>query len=110
MAPTQTSESAANVKVDTAAIRAREQVTARRVMFAGSGEPLALIGAMVVLIVIFSILNPRFATIENLQNVLNQASLPLIIGLGATLVILIGSIDLSVEGDHRLPIERKAEA
>jgi len=98
MAPTQTSESAANVKVDTAAIRAREQVTARRVMFAGSGEPLALIGAMVVLIVIFSILNPRFATIENLQNVLNQASLPLIIGLGATLVILIGSIDLSVEG------------
>lgn len=98
MATTQTSELPAQVNVDTAAIRTRERSVARRAMFAGSGEPFALMGAMVVLIAIFTILNPRFATIENLQNILNQASLPLIVGLGATLVILIGSIDLSVEG------------
>jgi len=61
-------------------------------------EIIALIGALAVLIAIFSNLNPRFATLENLQNILNQAGLPLIIGVGATLVILIGSIDLSVEG------------
>ncbi|MFM6974620.1 MAG: ABC transporter permease [Agromyces sp.] len=93
--PTTTSDS---FSVDTVAIRAREQATERRSLFRGSGEPLALIGSLVVLIVIFSLLNPRFATLENLQNVLNQASLPLIIGIGATFVILIGSIDLSVEG------------
>lgn len=98
MATPQTSELPAIVSVDTVAIRTRERTVARRAMFAGSGEPLALLGAMAVLIVIFSLLNPRFATIDNLQNVLNQASLPLIVGLGATLVILIGSIDLSVEG------------
>jgi len=61
-------------------------------------ETLALIGALLVLVLIFSNLNPRFATLENLQNLLNQAGLPLIIAVGATLVILIGSIDLSVEG------------
>ncbi len=61
-------------------------------------ETLALLGALLVLVIIFSSLNPRFATLENLQNLLNQAGLPLIIGVGATFVILIGSIDLSVEG------------
>lgn len=61
-------------------------------------EMLALVGAILVLALIFSSLNPRFASVENLQNILNQAGLPLIIAVGATFVILIGSIDLSVEG------------
>ena len=83
---------------DTTAIRLHEQNLSRRLRFRGKGEPLALIGALIVLISIFSALNPRFATLVNLQNILSQASLPLIIGVGATFVILIGSIDLSVEG------------
>jgi len=74
------------------------QTASRRSLLKSLTEPLSLLGALVVLIVIFSILNPRFASLENLQNLLNQASLPLIIGIGATFVILIGSIDLSVEG------------
>ncbi|MBS0122826.1 ABC transporter permease [Thetidibacter halocola] len=60
--------------------------------------PIGLIVSILVLIVIFSILNPRFGSIENLQNVLYQASVPLIVVVGATLVIQMGSIDLSVEG------------
>lgn len=60
--------------------------------------PIGLIAAIVVLIIIFSILNPRFGSIENLQNVLYQASVPLIVVVGATLIIQMGSIDLSVEG------------
>lgn len=60
--------------------------------------PIGLIVSIVVLIVIFSILNPRFGSVENLQNVLYQASVPLIVVVGATLVIQMGSIDLSVEG------------
>ena len=53
---------------------------------------------VVVVVVVFSLLNPRFASIENLRNVLEQASVPLIIVVGTTLVILMGSIDLSVQG------------
>lgn len=60
--------------------------------------PVGLIASIVVLIVIFSFLNPRFGSFENLQNVLYQASVPLIVVVGATLVIQMGSIDLSVEG------------
>jgi ribose transport system permease protein len=60
--------------------------------------PIGLIVAILVLAVIFSFLNPRFGSLENLQNVLYQASVPLIVVVGATLVIQMGSIDLSVEG------------
>jgi ribose transport system permease protein len=60
--------------------------------------PVGLILSIVVLMVIFSFLNPRFASIENVQNVLFQSSVPLIIVVGATLVIIMGSIDLSVQG------------
>lgn len=55
--------------------------------------------ALVLLVVIFTALNPEsFASIVNLQTILDQASIPLILGVGATLVILLGCIDLSVEG------------
>ena len=57
------------------------------------------IGALVVLVVLFSVLNPQtFPTLTNFRTILDQASVPLIVGVGATLVILMGSIDLSVEG------------
>ena len=60
--------------------------------------PLSLILAMLVLFVIFAFLNPRFASVQNLQNVLFQISVPLIIVVGATMVIQMGSIDLSPQG------------
>lgn len=70
----------------------------QRNLFNNAKGPFGLIAAMMVLIVIFTILNPRFGSIENLQNVLYQASVPLIVVVGATLIIQMGSIDLSVEG------------
>lgn len=67
----------------------------RRLDLRKGGEVLALLA----LIVIFTLINREsFATIVNLQTILDQASVPLIIGVGATLVILLGCIDLSVEG------------
>jgi ribose transport system permease protein len=57
------------------------------------------LGAFVVIVLVFWVLNPEtFVTAKNVQIILNQAALPLIIAVGATLVILMGSIDLSVEG------------
>jgi len=57
------------------------------------------VAALLVLIVVFTLLNPgTFLTVVNVQTILDQASVPLIVGVGATLVILLGCIDLSVEG------------
>ncbi len=49
-----------------------------------------------IFIVIASILSPNFLTINNFLNLLQQASIPGIVGIGMTLVIIIGGIDLSV--------------
>lgn len=45
-----------------------------------------------------SLANPRFITPRNLVRIASTASVPLVIGIGETLIILLGSIDLSVEG------------
>lgn len=51
------------------------------------------------LIVIFSIINPAaFPTHTNMKTILNTAAVPMIVGVGATFIILMGRIDLSVEG------------
>lgn len=57
------------------------------------------VGALVVLIIVFAALNPStFLSIGNVRTILDQAATPLIVGVGATLIVLMGSIDLSVEG------------
>ena len=67
----------------------------RRVDLKSVGE----LAAFVVIVLVFWALNPdTFVTAKNAQTILNQAALPLIIAVGATFVILMGSIDLSVEG------------
>jgi ribose transport system permease protein len=54
---------------------------------------------LILLIVLFSILNPTtFLTVTNFNTILNTAAVPTIIGVGATFVVLMGRIDLSVEG------------
>jgi ribose/xylose/arabinose/galactoside ABC-type transport system permease subunit len=50
------------------------------------------------LVVIFSVLNPRFFTFQNFQFILKQSSILLIASVGGTFIILMGSIDLSVGG------------
>ena len=60
--------------------------------------PAALIASTIVLAILFAFLNPRFGSIENFRNILFQVAVPLIIIVGTTLVIQLGSIDLSVQG------------
>lgn len=59
-------------------------------------ESVGLTFVLVALIVLFTLINPRFASIPNLLNVLTQASTYLIVAMGMTLVITKGGIDLSV--------------
>ena len=52
---------------------------------------------LVAMIVAFSLLSPRaFPTINNFTNVLNQASLAMIIAAGLTLAVTVGELDLSI--------------
>ena len=64
----------------------------RRWLFEGLGLTIVVI----VLAVIFSLINPRFATVVNFINILTQASYYVIIAVGMTFVITNAGIDLSV--------------
>lgn len=57
----------------------------------------ATILGLVAMIVVFSILSPRaFPSIYNFTNVLNQASLVMILAGGLTVAVIVGELDLSV--------------
>ena len=73
---------------------ARTAARARRRRFAAWAPVvvLALLSAIV------SLINPNFLSAGNFVRIAQAAMIPLVLGLGATFVILMGSIDLSVEG------------
>nr|MCU0281541.1 ABC transporter permease [Acidimicrobiia bacterium] len=54
--------------------------------------------ALLVLVVFFSIANHKFVSVTNLRSLADQAAIPLTLGTGMTFVILLGAIDLSLEG------------
>lgn len=57
----------------------------------------ATIIGLVLMIAAFSVLSPRaFPTLGNFTNVLNQASLAMIIAGGLTLAVIVGELDLSI--------------
>ncbi|MFK8081075.1 MAG: ABC transporter permease [Granulosicoccus sp.] len=59
-------------------------------------QSMGLTVVVIVLAVIFTYINPRFATLANLANVLTQASHYIIIAVAMTFVITSAGIDLSV--------------
>ena len=50
------------------------------------------------LCLVIAVVSPNFLSVSNAIRILNAASIPLVLVMGATFVILMGSIDLSVEG------------
>lgn len=58
----------------------------------------APVAVLVGLCIIIGIFNQNFFGIANIIRMLNTAAIPLVICMGATFIILMGSIDLSVEG------------
>jgi ribose transport system permease protein len=53
---------------------------------------------LVLLCAIIAAINPNFLAFGNFVRISQTAMIPLVLGLGATFIILMGSIDLSVEG------------
>ncbi len=55
-----------------------------------------MVGALILIWVLFGILNPTFLTSRNLSNLFTQMSVTSILAIGMVLVIVAGHIDLSV--------------
>ena len=61
-------------------------------------RPWAPLLVLVALCIVIGAIAPAFLSIANLVRILNAAAIPLIVALGATFIILMGSVDLSLEG------------
>jgi ribose transport system permease protein len=61
-------------------------------------RPWAPLLVLIALCVVIGAIAPSFLSIGNLVRILNAASIPLIVALGATFIIVMGSVDLSLEG------------
>ena len=55
-------------------------------------------GVLILLCAIISVMAPEFSSLGNLRRLLSGAAIPMVLACGMTFVILLGSIDLSVEG------------
>lgn len=74
--------------------RAVPRIRPRSTLLADLGPTLAL----VLLCVVFAALSPQFATWGNLRNILDSAAVLAVIAVGLTFVLMLGAIDLSIEG------------
>lgn len=82
-----------SLTLERTAVAARSGPARRRLLFAvGPAVALALLCA------VFAVLTPSFATGGNVVAILEQAAIPLVSAMGATMVVLVGGIDLSIEG------------
>jgi ribose transport system permease protein len=61
-------------------------------------KPYAPFFALIALSLLIGAMNPRFFDFNNLIRIANSAAIPLVLALGMTFIIVLGSIDLSVEG------------
>jgi ribose transport system permease protein len=60
--------------------------------------PFAPLLVLIALCLLIGLVSPNFLSLRNLARIANTAAIPLILGLGVTFVIIMGSIDLSIEG------------
>ena len=58
----------------------------------------APLAVLVLLCVLITAINPNFLSFGNVVRISQSAMVPMVLGIGATLIILMGSVDLSVEG------------
>ncbi len=79
-----------------AALQANARERLRRI--ARRFGPWAPLLVLVLLCVLIGFVNPNFVDPRNIGRIANSAAIPLVLALGATFIIILGSIDLSVEG------------
>ena len=81
----------------TAAVASSRRLSSRTKAALGLFARYATIVGLLAMIAAFAVLSPRaFPTVNNFTNVLNQASLAMIIAAGLTLAVVVGELDLSI--------------
>lgn len=60
--------------------------------------PWAPVIVLILLCLLIGLINPNFLSGRNFVRIANSAAIPLVLGLGVTFIIIMGSIDLSIEG------------
>ena len=80
----------------TDAVSSSEQARFRGVSVLDRLRQVGILIALLVIGLIFSLLTPSFLTVSNLFNIAVQSSITAILGIGMTLVIISGGIDLSI--------------
>jgi len=59
-------------------------------------QEVALLICLILVIAFFSVTAENFFSVRNMTNVLGQASLPLIAGIGCAIVFISGEVDISI--------------
>ena len=75
--------------------RADPAIARRRMARLRAAAPVMVLA---VICLVITLINPNFLEVSNLIRLLSSAAIPLVLVMGATFIILMGSIDLSVEG------------
>lgn len=74
----------------------RQNFLKRIVAIRGMGQVLTVTVGLIILCIVFSILNPTFASSKNIGNLLRQIAPIILIGIGQSYVLITGNIDLSI--------------
>jgi len=90
------SETVTAARSPAVAATAAEAASARKARAADLIRTLGMLPVLVLLAIGFHLLSDRFASVQNLSIVLQQASINIVLAAGMTFVILTGGIDLSV--------------
>ncbi|MCA0338380.1 MAG: ABC transporter permease, partial [Proteobacteria bacterium] len=65
-------------------------------LFAIGGREWALLGAVILASIVFSVASPYFATAGNAATIVRNSTELMLAGLGMTLLLAMGSIDVSI--------------
>ncbi|TFD64334.1 ABC transporter permease [Cryobacterium ruanii] len=80
----------------TTAQSAQKSTLSSRLSSLGSNQSTILVGVMIILIVVFTVLEPKFFSVATANNVLTDWGSVALIAVGQTFVVISGGIDLSV--------------
>ncbi len=89
-----------NASLTTTELSSRSPVRGREVSkrILARIRPFAPLLALIVLALLIGALNSRFFEFRNIVRLASSAAIPMVLALGANFVIILGSVDLSIEG------------
>lgn len=74
----------------------KQSIWKRCISSRGMGQVFTITVGLIILCIVFSVINPTFASQKNIGNLLRQISPIILIGIGQSYVLITGNIDLSI--------------